>query len=323
MDSNRNRKRFDKEISIFVTCFIISFSLWLMILLTKDYTSILNVKATYSNLPEGKALNNKMPNELRIEVVTTGFVLLTNAIKDVKLNVKIDATPARKSELNTTEEFQISLQTQITQISEQLGNEYKIKSIFPDNLVVYMTPLSQKVVPVKYHVGYNFLPQFSFEDSIHVIPSKVLIKGPKHILDKISKIETDSINVSSIKEDITRIIPFRMTEDLKQVQIKGTRGVVMIGVDKFTEAELELPIQSVNSGRYIVKTFPPKTKVKYMVTLSKYKKIKASDFKVVANTNGVDFKTVNKLSLELVQYPQAIKNPILFPNEVEFILNQK
>jgi hypothetical protein len=315
--------RWDQNISIFITCFVISFLLWLMIVLGKDYTTYIYVKATYSNLPEGKMLSYKLPNELRLEVTTSGFVLLTRAIKGTKEMISIDATPPKRNEYSTVDEYQVSLLSQLSQVTEQLGNEYKIKTIFPDNLLFYLTSLSQKIVPVKYHLRYDFLPQFSFADSIHAIPSKVLIKGPKQILDNITQIETDSVSILSIQEDVTRVVPFKMTEDLKQVQIKGTRGVVFIPVDKFTETEMELPISNDQSGSYIIKTFPPKTKVKFLVTLSKFKAIKTTDFKIVAITQGIDLNKANKLSLRLERYPSYIKNPTLSPSEVEFILNQK
>lgn len=314
---------YDKEISIFTTCFLISFSLWLMIVLTKDYNSNILVKADYTGLPEGKVLSNKLPNELRIEIITTGFVLLKNALNSVQQRVEIDAAPTRKLDLEISGEYTISLQSQISQLSEQLGTEYKIKSVFPENLSINLTTRAQKVVPVKYHLSYSFLPQFSFEDTIHLIPSRVLIKGPKHILDNIDHIETDSINISSINSDITKVIPFKINEELKQVEVKGTRGVIIIKVDKFTEAEIEIPIQGITEGPYQIKTFPPKVKVKYMVTLSKFKTVKNTDFKVVANIKGVDLNSVSKLALQLVQYPSTIKNPILLPGDVEFILNKR
>jgi len=315
--------RLDQNISVFVTCFIISFLLWLMIVLGKDYTTYIYAKVNYTNLPEGKMLSYKIPSELRLEVTTSGFVLLTNAIKGDQEKIYVDATPPKKSENKVSDEYQVSLNSQLSQLSEQLGNEYKIKSIFPDNLMFYLASMSEKVVPVKYHISYDFLPQFSFADSVHVIPSQVLIKGPKQILDNIQSIETDSINIASIQKDVTRVVPFKMTEELKQIQIKGTRGVVFIPVDKFTETEMELPININQAGSYTIKTFPPKTKVKFLVTLSKFKSIKTSDFKIVANLQGVDLAKANKLSLSIERYPKYIKNPVLNPSDVEFILNQK
>jgi len=183
--------------------------------------------------------------------------------------------------------------------------------------------MSQKVVPVKYHINYNFLPQFSFADSIHTIPSKVVLRGPKQILDNISFIETDSINIQNIQKDVSQIVPFKITEDLKQVQIKSAKGVVFIPVDKFTESEIELPIETNSTNTYFIKTFPAKTKVKFLVTLSKFKSIKPSMFKVRAITENLDLMHTNKLLLSIEKYPDFIKNPILNPSEVEFILNKK
>jgi hypothetical protein len=325
-DRNTNtRILVNQNISVFISCFFISFLFWILIVLSKDYNGYVLVKTNYTNLPEDKMLTYKLPSELRLEITASGFVILTNSIFNNLRTINIDATPPKKNgKYNTGDEFVLNLQSQTSQIAEQLDNTFKIKSVFPDNISFYLAAKSQKVVPVKYHVGYSFLSQFSFADSLHTLPNKVLIKGPKQLLDKITFIDTDSISLNNIKENIIKSVEFKMTEELKQVQIKGTSGIVYIPVDKFTETELELPIQinSTNSD-YNIKTFPAKTKVKFLVTLSKFKSIKESMFVVTAVVKNVDLKQANKLNLKLERHPSFIKNPILIPNEVEFILNQK
>ena len=239
--------------------------------------------------------------------------------------INIDATPPKKNgRYNVGDEFVLQLQSQTSQITEQLDNSYKIKSVFPDNISFYLASKSQKVVPVKYHINYNFLSQFSYADSIHISPKKILLKGPKQILDKINFVDTDSITIDSIKENVTKTVNFILTDELKQVKMRTTKGVVYIPVDKFTETEIELPITiNTSSVPYNIKTFPVKTKVKFLVTLSKFKSIKPILFSVSANIKNIDLLKANKLNLTLDKYPSYIKNPVLSPSEVEFILNKK
>jgi len=325
--SKNDKKKFkiNTSISVFISCVGISFLFWVLIVLSKEYTTYITVKASYENLPEDKMLTYKLPNELRLEVNAAGFVILSNSVFKPLYKVLIDATPPKKiGKYNNGDEFVLELQSQTNQIAEQLGNSLKIKSIFPNTINFYLAAKSQKVVPVKYRISYNFLSQFSFADSIRTSPNKVLLKGPQQILDRINYIETDSLVLNNIKQNVVRVVNFKMTDDLIQLNLKSTKAVVVIPVDKFTETEIEVPI-SINTGvsNYNIKPFPSNTKVKFLVTLSKYKKVKAQNFKVVALTQNVDLLHSNKLQLQLQSYPPYIKNPTLNPSEVEFILTNK
>jgi hypothetical protein len=319
------RFKIDANVSVFITCFFVSFLFWIMIVLSKEYTAYIFVKTNYTNLPEDKILTYKLPSELRLEVNATGFVLVSKTLTNSLQTINIDATPPKKNgRYNVGDEFVLQLQSQTSQITEQLDNSYKIKSVFPDNISFYLASKSQKVVPVKYHINYNFLSQFSYTDSIHISPKKILLKGPKQILDKINFVDTDSITIDSIKENVTKTVNFILTDELKQVKTRTTKGVIYIPVDKFTETEIELPITiNTSSVPYNIKTFPVKTKVKFLVTLSKFKSIKPILFSVSANIKNIDLLKANKLNLTLDKYPSYVKNPILSPSEVEFILNQK
>ena len=296
-----------------------------MIVLSKDYTTFIYVKTNYTNLPEDKMLTYKLPSELRLEVNATGFVLLTNILFEKELStVSIDATAPKKNGKNISDEYSISLQSQSSQIAEQLYNTFKIKSITPDVIGFYLSAKSQKVVPIKYNIKYNFLSQFSFADSLLTIPNKILIKGPRQILDKINVIETDSLVLNNIKSDLFEKVNFKITDDLKQVQLRTLNGVVGIKVDKYTETEIEIPISvESNNPNFVIKTFPSKAKIKFSVTLSKYKTIKQSMFKVTTQTSNIDLLHAEKLDLYIEKFPSFIKNTTINPTEVEFILNAK
>ena len=93
-------------------------------------------------------------------------------------------------------------------------------------------------------------------------------------------------------------------------------------VTKFTEAEIELPIEFENlPKRYSIKTFPDKVTIKYNVSLENYEKIKPADFRAVVDYSKVS-KGSKKLKVELKKSAAAISSTKRNPEKVVCIIRK-
>ena len=128
------------------------------------------------------------------------------------------------------------------------------------------------------------------------------------------------ITLNQINTDVslrTQII----TND-NRVQLQQKSVFVTIEVEKFTESHKIIPITFVNvPDGYVVKTFPNEVEVVYLVGLTDYETIKASQFKAVIDLNELN-ETPTKLNVQLIRSPNNVNIIRQNPTSVEYIIRR-
>ena len=126
-------------------------------------------------------------------------------------------------------------------MAEQLGGSMRVERIFPDTVTFVFDQKSQKIVPVKLNLTYSFAKQYQLNGKVKVIPSNIIIKGPKSVLDEIDFLETKQHNISDIGSTKRHLIPLK-SENNQGVDFGISAVVAEIPVEKYTEAEIMLPV---------------------------------------------------------------------------------
>ena len=120
---------------------------------------------------------------------------------------------------------------------------------------------------------------------------------------------------SSIKQEIELIHPEKTTISPEKVSL-------IIDVEKYTEKELRVPIEILNKPENAhIKLFPSELKVVFTVGLSRFEKIKISDFGASVDYNSI-VKDVNNLSVNLYKKPTFIQDLRFVPEKVEFLIER-
>ena len=93
-----------------------------------------------------------------------------------------------------------------------------------------------------------------------------------------------------------------------------------IPVEKFTEKELEIPVQIKNKPENVnIKFFPSEVKITFMVGLSEFEDINAADFSAVVDYNTVLLKKENP-EVEIEKKPSNIEILRISPDRVEYLI---
>ena len=110
---------------------------------------------------------------------------------------------------------------------------------------------------------------------------------------------------------------------MNSVEFSTKKVVVKVPVEKFTEGTLELPVEVLNlPEQYVIKTFPEKVKITYLVGLSNYEKVNADQFSLLAYFDKKD-ANASSLKLKLVKFPEVVRNPKIETDKVEYILRKR
>ena len=98
---------------------------------------------------------------------------------------------------------------------------------------------------------------------------------------------------------------------------------VHLEVDKFTEAELEVPIfiDHLSIGDSI-EIFPKQAKIIYMVSLSNYNKVNPKLFRISADAFDIRNAKNANLRLNVKQFPACVRGIRIEPETVEFIIRK-
>jgi len=317
-------KRLDKRMSVFMICLLFSSLFWLLTVFRKEYNTDISFNACFLNLPADKILIKDLPSKITIKIKASGFALLGVQYSAKNDTLFIDASNVKKylNDKSTNEIYYLLLNNQLSLMAEQLGGSMKVEKIFPDTVTFVFDQKSQKIVPVKLNLTYSFAKQYQLNGKVKVIPSNIMIKGPKSVLDHIHYLETKSEKISNIESTKRHIIPLNIQQN-KGVDYGIHSIVAEIPVEKYTEAEIMLPIHIKNVPfGYVVKTFPSQVKIKYNVSLDNYDLVKPEQFAVEANIAEINDISNNRIKLRLVKQPSIISKAKMIEPQVEFIMRK-
>lgn len=314
---NLDKLKNDKRIVIFAVCLLIATILWLMNALEKDYTATLNYPVKYVNPPEKLFLSNTPPSRFELSVEARGFTLLRYKVSFSLTPIKINLTEASRNFIKNGQPIQIPLENLIRQIDNQVSNEISISSVSPESISLVFDSISTKMIPVIPQVTTDFKPQFYLQGSISVRPDSILASGPSAMIDTIQFLYTQPEYLPDLDKNKEITVSVRQ---LPGIELKETKVILNIPVEKFTEKSLTLPVQIIHqpegSG---VKLFPPQVSASFMVGLSQYENVSPSDFSAVA-----DFRQAlegdTTLDVIIETKPRFIHSLKTSPASVEFLI---
>jgi YbbR domain-containing protein len=314
----REKIRLNRRVATFVVCVGISILFWFMMELSKEYTIALSYPVSYINGPKDKVVSNNLPSIITIEIHSKGFFLMAYKFKKAQL-VSIDLNDIHP--MQTKNNFYLLTNSRLNKITEQFSSEVQVLRIVPDTIFLNFNKKITKEVPVKAMISLELASQFQLEDSIRIEPAEIEIAGAADAISQIDHVETVPATIKSVNGSKT--IQLNLAK-LHQAGVEMSVASVhaVINVKKYTEGNLELPVEAINlPAGYSLKSFPDKVQVRYNVTFEDYDKINASMFRAV-----IDYKKMeqgsNKLKVQLEKVPEEVRSVRLNPEKVEFIIRK-
>lgn len=307
----------NKQAIAFLACVVIATALWFLNALSKDYSTTISYPVKYVNAPARQFLANEPPSKLELKVDAHGFTLLRHKLSLSFSPIILNLTNITKGVQPQNRTYEVHTSRHQKRIASQITNEITIREVLPEVLYIVLDSLKSKSVPVKAAIELAFKPQFNLQNPIELNPKEVMITGPAASIDTIQFLYAEKKSYkdvdATIENNLEVLHPDKTTIVPEEVLLK-------IDVEKFTEKELEIPIQIKNKPADVnLKLFPSVIKVTCMVGLSEFNEITSTDFRAVVDYNNINSSS-SKLAVQIELKPSFIELIRFTPENVEYLI---
>ncbi|MEQ9618647.1 MAG: CdaR family protein [Deltaproteobacteria bacterium] len=233
-EKEKTREPFLRDVGKKILALVIAITLWVVANLQHDIEKNVQIDVNYANLPPGLVITNNPPKKLNVRARGPRSQLSSVSPQDMFFTVDLSnvATGTSMFEI-TTDQIIPPREVQVTGIS-------------PSEINIDLDKLGQKEVAVAPSIDP---PDTGFEISGEpvVTPTRVSIRGPETLLQKIKTVGTDPVSLKGEKSKFTIEVPVRTPYSLVDIIGNNTVRVTIDLEEKILEKEFNnLNINFVN-----------------------------------------------------------------------------
>jgi hypothetical protein len=307
------------DLKVYAICVFIASFIWLLITLSDNYTDEIEFPVTYVNYPEGMVLVSKPTKYITAQVESQGYELATATLSN-RETVKIDLSRLRikRSAYGRyiaaipTSEFRYNIINQLK--VDDVGKSFK-----PDSIYFVFDSLKTKKLKVRLLADIKCAKGFTQYGEAEISPDYVIAEGPALDLKKIRYVNTDSLLLADVKQDISQDVGLKPIGDFISLNTKKVK--LGIRIEKFSDFSISVPVTVLsNVPNLKVKTFPSMVKINCSMALPDYKLLTDSSFQVTARLDSLDLLSGNKVILNISKKPSSAKSVILSDESIEYVI---
>lgn len=307
----------NKEFLTFFFFLVLSSIFWLMTALNETYEKEIGVPAYLVNIPKNVVITSDMEDTVRVTVRDKGFALLTYIYGEGvrPINVNFQSYVTRQSGYGV-----VSSQELMKMINQRFNGSSKVVQVKPDRLDFYYNYGLSRQIPVK--MAGHVVPSKSFYLArTRFWPENVTVYGSKKALDSLRFVKTVPINITNFNDTVLRTVAL---EKIKGVKIVPNTVRIGLYPDILTEENIDVPITAINmpEGR-VLRTFPQRVKVNFIVGASMFRSISPDQFAIVVDYNELIQHPSDKCNIHLRQTPQGVRNARLQMTQVDYLIEEQ
>lgn len=307
----------NREFLTFFFFLVLSTIFWLMTALNETYEREIGVPAYLVNIPKNVVVTSDMEDTVRVTVRDKGFALLAYTYGEGirPINVNFQSAITRQSGYGV-----VSSQELMKMINQRFSGSSKIVQVKPDRLDFHYNYGLSRQVSVK--MAGNVVPGKSFYLArTRFWPEKVTVYGSKQALDSLRFVKTVPINITNFNDTVLRTVAL---ETIKGVKIVPNTVRIGLYPDILTEENIEVPITAINmpEGK-VLRTFPQRVTVNFIVGASMFRSISPEQFAVVVDCNEIIDHPSDKCSIHLRETPQGVRNARLKMTQVDYLIEEQ
>jgi hypothetical protein len=318
---SRKDEEFRKKLSVFFICLLISVIIWFTLKLSEDYDKVIDVPITFTNIPKNKVLTSVSDSLLQVEILDKGSNIFRRIYVEemTPVSVSLKYLPVYPRGGGIYQGI-INTALLINEIERDQSLLGKVISVTPDS--IYLTFETEKSVriPVKADFDLTFEKEFMEYGQAVFTPDSVTVKGPERIISALDSANLGKIMLERLNDNFTGEKSFEKDSQNQVLTFYPDNVIYSIPVEKYTEAEMEVPVQIISSGGLQAKTFPDKVRVSYTIALKDYPKVEPGMIQAAADLTSVDLVKEDRVNVILQNYPAFIRINKIKPEKVEFII---
>ncbi len=297
---------------IFFICLLIASVLWLLINLSKEYRTTIEVVIEYQNPPAGKVLFNEESDTIHAEINATGANILKYQFHNPLVKVELDEVLLTNNNTNfwLPNRFLTILQDELT-VKEVYRVEEDTMRLLVDELGKKRVPIVPRVKVIS-NQGFKVVNANYSQDTVE-------IRGPKSVVKEVKEIQTEEIVFENKENNFTKMVMLEYPQ-----RVKGIKAIeYQVAFEKYTEKSIPITILPVNLPLNTeIQIIPEEVEVKFTVGYSKFFEIKPQDFQVVCDVKQIN-DTLTEIPLKIKKRPKEIENIRIIPAKAKILLVKK
>ena len=306
-----------KKISnTFLSFLLATIFIWLLITLSKEYTTAISFPIKYTKIAQNKLLQATPVKALEILVKTTGFSIFRTRFNTKEITINANALLKK-----TGTKYYLLVKNQKQRIQKQLPSGVALEQILKDTLFLDLGRLVTRKLPLKpnikisYHVGYDL------SEEITVTPDSILVSGPENYMSALKGLALLPIVLEDVMANFTKKVAIKIPEGIKNLKLDTKEITVSGKVEKFTEGTLEVPYTVINMPKDVtINTLTKKIQITFIIGLSRFNKINENSFQIECDYSISESNNLGYLIPKLVHKPSEIKSYKIIPNEIDFLI---
>lgn len=305
------------KMKMFLPFLVLTFVFWILIKLSKPYSSEVVFNLEYVNLPIEKVFQEQPLSEVSASLNTTGFNLLK--YKFTRKSLQIDASNlSYKKEAS----YYYLPNNHLAEFKLQLSDNPIIERISQDTLFFDLGFNLTKKVPVQLDADIQFKLGYDFMNSFTILPDSVTIVGPQRVLDTLHFVNTQRLDLKEVSTSISTSVEL-LNYEAMNVTVSSPNVIVTAEVDKFTEGSLIVPFEVRNiPDNVVLTTFPKEIEVFYKVGLKNYSRISKDNLKVICDYQEATDHNLDYLIPQLQEQTSLISSIRFVPSKIEYLIEQ-
>lgn len=312
-------KKYRNKLSVFLICTVISFFMWGLIKLSRVYETPIKYHVNYTNTPSDKILVHSRDTVITLNVKARGLELYGKLFNPEKNHIKLDLSGIKLRNKGNVLTGYLRTSKALREIAGQLPKDFLLIGVEPDTLHLTFENEFFKKVPVEADLSLSFIAQYQLYDSIKLSHDSVSVFGIKSVIDTIYQIKTEHKSLRNMKS--SRLIALNLEKPVVKPMISLSVDSITaeIQVERFTEAEIEVPITADEKADRPFRTFPDKITLTCRVAMREYERLDPSLFTVTIDYNEAAKSGNNLADVIVVQQPAFAKVIDIEPAKVEFL----
>lgn len=288
---------------------------WLLINLSKEYTTALKMNVVYNNIAPNKVIINTPPKELILNVTGTGFkLIIANFSKQI---ISFDLKNLKKRSQN---HYYLLCDTYKSKIQKELLSGLQLVSVAKDSLIFNIQELQSKRLPVQPNITTLFTKGFDLTRPIRVTPDSVTVSGTDMALKNLEAIATKNREIKDISSNTTEHIALDIPENIRTT-LQSVR--MDLYVDRYTEGTLEVPITIINLPKEEkINIYPNTVAVTFKVGLQNFSKINKESFYVFCDYTQTKEDQVSYLIPKVESKSELVSSVRIQPNKIDFLIHK-
>ena len=306
----------NKEFLIFLFFLALSSGFWLLMALNETIEREVCVPVKMTGIPRNVILTTDLPDSVRITVRDKGYTVMayfyTNRIRPVTFQFKNYAKNDGTGNIPSSEILKA--------VRTMMYGSTKILQIKPDRLSFTFNYGQHKRLPVRL-LGRVLPGQSYYLARTAYTPDSVDVFASRSILDSLEFVYTEWQDIRNVTDTIRRTISLRK---MKGVKCVPAHIKMSIYPDVLTEETIDVPVVAINMppGK-VLRTFPAKVKVTFVVGASMFRSVNTDKFYVVADYNELIATPSDKCTVYLRSVPFGVKRARLLNPQVDYLIEQQ